>query len=110
MDAELTLTTAPFRDARYAPRRLEVERRPDGEMVLTNPTPYATRFQTMTAALAHWAQAAPDRIWLAERSGDGWRTLTFAEAHEQVRAIAGGLRARDLVGGRPLLILAHNGI
>lgn len=110
MDAELHLATAPFRDPRYAPRRLEVERRGGGELVLTNPTPYSTRFQTMTAALAHWAEAAADRLWLAERSGDGWRTATFAEAHEQVRAIAGGLRALGVVGPAPLLILAHNGI
>jgi feruloyl-CoA synthase len=110
MDADLTLATAPFRDPRYAPRRLVVERRDGGEMVLTNPTPYSTQFQTMTAALAHWAEAAPDRVWLAERSGEGWRTVTFARAHEQVRAIAGGLRALGVVGPAPLLILAYNGV
>jgi feruloyl-CoA synthase len=110
MDAELNLATAPFRDARYAPKRLEIERRADGEMLLSNPTPYATRFQTMTAALGHWAAQAPDRVWLAERSGEGWRTLTFGEAHAQVEAIAGALAARGLVRTDPLLILAANGI
>ncbi|HEY8004183.1 MAG TPA: feruloyl-CoA synthase [Phenylobacterium sp.] len=110
MDAELNLTTAPFRDPRYAPRRLEVERRPGGEMVLTNPTPYATEFQTMTAALEHWAAATPRAVWLAERSGEGWRTVTFAEAAERVRSLAGGLRALGVVGDRPLLVLAHNGV
>ncbi|MGZ6015922.1 MAG: feruloyl-CoA synthase [Phenylobacterium sp.] len=110
MDAELNLATAPFRDARYAPRRLDVEHRADGEMVLSNPTPYSTRFQTMTAALAHWAMQAPNRVWLAERSGEGWRTLTFREAHEQVEAIAGALAAMGVVRQEPLLILANNGI
>ena len=110
MDAELNLATAPFRDPRYAPRRLEVERRPGGEMVLTNPTPYSAEFQTMTAALAYWAKVASDRVWLAERSGEGWRTVTFAEAHETISAIAGGLRAQGVVSNRPLLILAYNGI
>jgi feruloyl-CoA synthase len=110
MDAELHLATAPFRDPRYAPRRLEVERRAGGEMVLTNPTPYSTEFQTMTAGLEHWAQGAPDRVWLAERSGDGWRTMTFAEGRERVRALAGGLRGLGAVGSAPLLILARNGI
>ena len=38
-------------------------------MVLSNPTAFSTRFQTANAALEHWARAAPDRIWLAERSG-----------------------------------------
>lgn len=110
MDADPAFTAAPFRDPRYAPRRLEVEHRAGGEMVLTNPTPYSTRFQTMTAALAHWAQAAPERIWLAERSGEGWRTITFGEAHAQVEAIAGSLTALGVVRREPLLILAGNGI
>jgi feruloyl-CoA synthase len=110
MDAELRPATAPFRDPRYAPRRLQVERRAGGELVLSNPTPYADRFQTMTAALDHWWAAAPERIWLAERSGDGWRTATFAEAREQIAMLAGGLRELGVVGERPLLILATNGI
>src|ERR1700744_6017131 len=110
MDAETSLATAPFRDPRYAPRPLEIERRADGEIVLGNPTPYSTRFQTMTAALAHWAHAAPSRVWLAERSGEDWRTVAFAQPHHQVRASAGALRARGLPSARPLLILAHNGI
>ncbi|HEY2752090.1 feruloyl-CoA synthase [Phenylobacterium sp.] len=110
MDAEPNISTAPLRDPRYAPRRLEVERRPGGELVLTNPTPYSTEFQTMTAALAYWAKIAPGRVWLAERSGEGWRMVTFAEAHETICAIAGGLRAQGVVSSRPLLILAYNGI
>ena len=110
MDAELNISNAPFRDPRYAPRRLEVEERPGGEMVLTNPTPYSTEFQTVTASLAHWAQAAPERVWLAERSGDGWRTVTFAEAWQRIAALAGGLLEAGIVGERPLLILARNAI
>jgi feruloyl-CoA synthase len=110
MDGENRTTTAPFRDARYAPRRLEVEHRADGEMVLTNPTSYSTAFQTMAAALDHWAAKAPHRVWLAERSGEGWRTVTFAEAHQQVQAIAGSLFAMGVVRLEPLLILANNGI
>jgi feruloyl-CoA synthase len=110
MDAELRPQTAPFRDARYAPRRLDVEHRAGGELVLTNPTPFATPFQTTSAALDHWARAMPDRIWLAERSGEGWRTVTFAEARDRIAALAGGLREMGVIGERPLLILATNGV
>ena len=110
MDAELRTDTAPFRDPRYAPRRLEVEHRPGGEMVLTNPAPYSTDHLTTTSSLAHWAKAAPDRIWLAERSGEGWRTVTFAEAWQRIAALAAGLRDLGVVGDRPLLILARNNI
>jgi len=110
MDARIRSTDAPFRDARYAPRRLEIEERGDGELILTNPTPHATNFTTMTQALERWASEAPGRTWLAERAGEGWRRVSFGEAWEQVRALAGGLRELGVVGERPLLILARNGV
>ncbi|HZZ36855.1 MAG TPA: AMP-binding protein, partial [Caulobacteraceae bacterium] len=110
MDGALDLTRTAIRDPRYAPRRLEVERRGDGSMVLFNPTPWSNAFATAVGPLAHWWKAAPDRVWLAERSGEGWRTVTYAEAHERVRALAGGLKGLGLPKGRPLLILARNGI
>jgi feruloyl-CoA synthase len=110
MDARIRSIDAPFRDARYAPRRLEVEDRGGGELILTNPTPHETGFTTMTQALERWAAEAPRRTWLAERSGEGWRQVGFGEARDQVRALAGGLRELGVVGERPLLILARNGV
>ena len=106
MDGE----TTPFRDPRYAPRRLEVERRDDGGWVLGNPTPIDRTFDDTLKALARWSTEAPHRVWLAERSGEGWATVNFAEARERVEALAGGLLALGLEPGRPLLILARNGI
>ncbi|NBU28661.1 MAG: feruloyl-CoA synthase [Caulobacteraceae bacterium] len=108
MDGSQTL--APFRDARYAPRRLEVEQRPDGTTVLTNPTGYSDRFQTTWAPLDHWAAEAPDRVWLTERDGEGWRTLTYGEARRKVAALAGALTAMNLGAEQVMLILARNGI
>ncbi|HEY8574203.1 feruloyl-CoA synthase [Phenylobacterium sp.] len=110
MDAELSPLTAPFRDARFAPRGLDVERRANGEVVLTNPAPFALTWETATGSLEHWAAAEPDRVWLAERSGDGWRTVTFREAGERIAVLAGGLREACVVGERPLIILSRNNI
>src|SRR5437762_3105334 len=104
------MTKAAIRDPRYAPRRLEVERRADGTLVLYNPTPRSNAFATAVGPLAHWWKAAPDRVWLAERSGEGWRTLTYGEAHERQRALSGGMKGLGLPAGGPLLILARNGI
>jgi feruloyl-CoA synthase len=101
---------APIRDPRYVQRRLEVERRGDGTIVLTNPTPFSRRWTTANGPLDHWAETAPARVWLAERSGEGWRTLTYAEGREQVARIAASLQGLGLGPGRPLLILAQNGI
>ena len=105
-------THAPFRDARYAPRALEVERRGD-VLILTNPTPYSNTVQTTIAPLLRWASQAPRRVWLAERDSaesGGWRTVTYAQAAEQVMRLAGGLLSLGLERGKPLLILARNGI
>lgn len=104
-----TSNTAPFRDARYAPRALEVKRRGD-TLILRNPMPYSDAVRTTTAPLARWAAEAPDRIWLAERDGEGWRTVTYAEARTRVEALTGGLASLGLSRGQPLLILARNGI
>jgi feruloyl-CoA synthase len=104
-----TPSTAPFRDARYAPRALEVEER-DGSLILRNPMPYSDAVRTTTAPLARWAAEAPDRVWLAERDGEGWRTVTYAEARTKVEALTGSLANLGLSRGQPLLILARNGI
>ncbi|MET3663733.1 feruloyl-CoA synthase [Caulobacter sp. 1776] len=104
-----TPSTAPFRDARYAPRALEVERH--GEtLILRNPMPYSDAIQTVSAPLARWAAEAPDRVWLAERDGESWRTVTYAQAKARIEALAGGLATLGLTRGAPLLILARNGI
>ena len=58
--------------------------------------------------LDRWAAAAPDRVFLAERSGTCWRTLTYAEVGEQVHALAGGLLGLGLDG--PILILSGNSV
>lgn len=107
---DAALSTAPFRDARYAPRRLDIERRADGSLVLANPTPHDTPFTTTLDALVHWAVAAPERTWLAERDGEGWREVSYADSLGQVSALAGGLGDLGLKRGDCLLILARNTI
>lgn len=108
-----TPNTAPFRYARYAPRALEVEAH-DDTLILRNPMPYSDAVRTVTEPLARWAIEAADRVWLAERANgknaEGWRTATYAQAKDRVAALAGGLAELGLSRGRPLLILARNGI
>jgi feruloyl-CoA synthase len=89
---------------------LEVERRGD-VLILTNPTPYSNTVQTTIAPLLRWSSQAPRRVWLAERDAEGgWRTVTYAQAADQVMQLAGGLLSLGLERGKPLLILARNGV
>lgn len=110
MDGQVNVKSAPFRDARYAPRQLIVERGPDGSMVLNNPTPFRQDFLTMTEVLNHGAATYPHRLWLAERDGEGWAEHTYGQGAAEVKAVAGGLAALGLTRGTPLLILARNSI
>ena len=100
----------PMRDPRYAPAELTVDDRAGGDVLLHNPKPLGLTFPHTLGALDHWALAAPARTWLAERSGEGWRTITYAEGGARVAALAGGLAALGLKTGAPLLVLARNSI
>jgi feruloyl-CoA synthase len=103
-------TTLGLRDPRYAPRRLLVERRSDGSILLSNPTAAGASVFTALDAVEFWAATVPGAVWLAERSGAGWRRVTYGEGLERIRALAGGLADLPLALGAPLLILARNGI
>ena len=102
--------SAPWRDPRYSALTVDVETRAEGEVVLTCPTPIGRVFDTLDGPLDHWVAQAPSRTWLAERSGAGWRSLSYAEGAEGAAALAGGLAAMGLGLGRPLMIVAVNGI
>ena len=69
--------------------------------------PYPDRF---TERLSHWATVEPDRVFLAGRDGEGWRTITYGEAFNAARAIGQALLDRGLSVARPVLILSGNGI
>ena len=102
--------TAPWRDPRYRPSSVRVGWAAPGVLELDNPGEVAGAFATVNGPLDHWADRTPDGVWLAERSGAGWRTLGFGAARDAVAALAGGLEGLGVGPGRPLLVLARNGI
>ena len=64
-----------------------------------------------TERLAHWADRAPERAFLAQRTPSGeWRTLRYAETFSAVRRLAQALIERRLSAERPLVILSGNSI
>ena len=76
---------------------------------------YADR---ITDRLIHWAQVAPDRIWMAKRqklvdplgnvsTGD-WKHVSFAQALVAARSIGQALLNRGLSVERPVAILSEN--
>ena len=95
---------------RFALRQVELQRRRDGTMLLRSPQPLGPTVRCVTEWLVHWAQEAPQRTFLAERSGDGWRRVSYLEAHGAARRIGQALLDRGLGPERPVAILSDNGI
>jgi feruloyl-CoA synthase len=102
---------AKFREVRLGQRGNEIERQNDGTILLRSPEPLGTYKTRYTEPLEQWAAAAPDRIYLAQRTAEGeWRSVTYAQALDQVRCLAQALIDRGLSEERPLMILSGNSI
>jgi feruloyl-CoA synthase len=101
----------PLRPVRLGRPDVIVERRADGAILPRSPHRLEPYPSTLTDRLVHWAQAASDRVFLAQRDGQGaWRTLTYAQTLTAVRAVAAALLERDLSPERPIAILSGNDI
>ena len=101
-------------DLHYLEPKVDVERRDDGSIVLASPHPLDQGVAQLGVYLRHWAGAAGERTFLAEREdptgGGGWRELSFGAARAQVDAISQGLLDRGLGPERPLMILSGNSL
>lgn len=96
--------------AKFLEARVEVERHPDGTLILRSPEPLGPYPSSIGKHLEHWAEQRPNTIFLAQRQGDNWRTLTYSEARSQVRRIAASLLRRGLGQQHPVAILSDNSI
>ncbi len=84
--------------------------RADGSLVLTARQPLGPIAATTGDWLERWAQNAPDRVFIAERSGAGWREESYASVMQQVCALAASLLERGLTAQTPILIMSGNGV
>ena len=90
---------------------LACETRPDGVMLIRQTAQMPHWPRCMTERFLHWADAAPDRIWMAERGADGaWQRVSYAQGAQAIWAIGSALLAAGLSVDRPLLILSGNSI
>ncbi len=111
----MDINLPPFRDPGYVEPKVEVERRPDGSVVLRNPHPLRAVPANLIEPIRKWAAEAPDRVWLGKRRAakeglGGWELLTYADANRKVGAIAQALLDRGLDQQTPVMILSGNSI
>jgi len=95
---------------RFAPPRVEIVRRSDGAMILRSPLALGGHARVVGEWLERWAREAPDRTFLAEREGNGWRKVSFSEALELARRIGQGLLDHGLDASKPVVILSDNSV
>ncbi len=98
------------RTTRFRPHNVLREDRADGTILLRSAYQLGPVADRTGDWLHQWAKAAPERVFLAERSGAGWRALSYAAALEQVRAVAAALLARGLGPDTPIMVLSGNGV
>ena len=95
---------------RFAPPRVEIERRRDGTILLRSPLKLGKHARAVGEWLVRWARETPERTFLAERTEGAWRRLSYREALVLARRVAQGLLDRRLDASRPLVILSDNSI
>jgi feruloyl-CoA synthase len=83
---------------------------PDGAILVRTRVPLGPVARNTGAWLHRWAKDAPDRVLLAERSGQGWREVRYADALGQVRSLASALLGRGFGAETPIVIISGNSI
>jgi feruloyl-CoA synthase len=100
----------PRRPIAFAPVDIACDAIDGGGFRLAARTPLAPHDPGLGRLFRLAVEAQPDRVFLAERAGDGWRTLTYAACRPIVDGIAAAFIERGLSAERPVMVLSGNGI
>src|SRR4051812_27934246 len=100
----------PYRKVSLGPADVKAEHRPGGIVHLRSPHALGPYPAKLTERLEHWARRAPERVFLAQRAGSGWRKITYSEALMRARRGGEAPIARKLSAERPVVVLSGNDI
>ncbi|WP_417722129.1 feruloyl-CoA synthase [Salipiger sp.] len=98
------------RTTQYLPHEVIREDRADGTILLRSAHGLGPVADRTGDWLHRWAAEAPERVFLAERHGAGWREESYAAVLEQVRAIASALLSRGMGAQTPIMVISGNGV
>ena len=109
-------TTPKYRPLTFGVTRVALREGSAGVRYLRAEQSLESYPERLADRLQHWAQVAPDRIFMARRipREDGtlgdWREITYAQAWASARSIAQALIDRKLSADRPVAVLSENGL
>src|SRR6185436_9100701 len=99
------------------PRRLqlaspsiEIDHRPDGVLLVRSRHALESHPPHLGLVLRGQAEREPGRVFLAERQGEGVRTVTYGEAWRTARSLASRMIEDGLGPERPLMVLSDNSV
>ncbi|MCT7377105.1 feruloyl-CoA synthase [Chelativorans salis] len=104
------MVSSPFRDVPFGNLDITLERRDDGAIFVTPVNTLPDYAPSMCDCLEKWAVERPDKVFMAERQGEGWRKIRYRETLAAVRRLGAALLPFELSEERPLAILSGNGI
>jgi len=112
----MSSTLPRYLPMRFGVTRAQVRQGEGGTVYLQADQPLQPFPKRMTDRLLHWAQATPQRLFMARRrrNADGsrgdWETVTYAQALSAARSIGQALLDRGLDPERPVAILSENSL
>jgi len=108
--------TPRYRPMNFGVTRVKLREGAPGVRYLEAELPLGAYARRVTDYLVHWAEAAPERSFLARRAqlpggttGD-WQHLSYAQALDAARRIGQALLDRGLSADRPVAILSENSL
>src|SRR4051812_21199373 len=110
MPADTSIPSSIRARPRFLRAATDVEHRTDGTLILRSPEPLKPHARCMGEYIERWGREKPETTFLAQRAGDGWRSISWGETLRRVRAIASGLLKRRLSQSKPIAILSDNSI
>lgn len=94
----------------FCPHSVSREDRDDGTILLRSNYELGPVAKNTGEWLHRWAEETPDRVFIAERSGAGWREESYQATLQKVRAIASSLVAKGMGPDTPIIIMSGNGV
>ena len=91
----------------FAVPQLVATQAADGRLLISSRVELADHPVSIIHSFRAGSELHPDRLLIAERSGDGWTRTTWGQMRERVDRLAQGLLDRDLVG-RPVMVMSGN--
>ncbi len=74
-----------------SPTLIDIQKRDDGCLILTNPHPMCAAFENVCTPLFHHAKTNPNHLWLCGKENGDWQKVSYSEGAQIVAQIANKL-------------------